>query len=389
MSGVTEKLYDIDSEQFAFDATVLSCEPHSKGGFAVVLDRTAFFPESGGQYADRGTLDGVTVTDVRIKDERITHLVEQPLCVGATVRGEIDAELRLAKMQCHTGEHIISGLAHQHYGYENVGFHLGNGEMTMDLDGELSPEQLASLEREANEIVWRNVAVRAEYPDAETLRALAYRSKLDLTEGVRIVTVEGVDACACCAPHVKRTGEIGIIKIVDAIRYKGGMRLWVLCGRWALEDYKTKHDHILTITRKHSVKPWQVVEVTEKQTDELMLTRAALSAARRELADAKLAAARPDERGDLLFFESEMDASIQRGMADSGADRCRGICGVFCETENGYRYVCVSRQLALRELGKRLNASCNGRGGGTDAIIQGTLGATREQIEAFFQAVER
>ena len=384
MSSVTEKLYDKDSELFCFEAVVLSCEAREKGGYAVVLDRTAFFPESGGQYADRGTLDGVTVTDVRIKDECNTHLVEQPLAVGATVRGEIDAELRLAKMQCHTGEHIISGLAHKRYGYENVGFHLGNGEMTMDLDGELSPEQIVALEREANEVVWKNAVVRAEYPDAETLRTLEYRSKLDLTSGVRIVTVEGVDACACCAPHVKSTGEIGVIKIVDAIRYKGGMRLWVLCGRWALEDYKSKHDNILTITRRHSVKPWQVVEVTDKQNDELLSARAALSAARRELAEVKISAATPDGQGNLLFFEGEMDANVQRGMADGGADRCAGVCGVFCETENGYRYVCVSRSLALRELGKRLSASCNGRGGGTDAIIQGTLGATREQIEAFF-----
>lgn len=387
MSYRTEKLYDHDSELFSFDATVLSCEQTEKGYYAVVLDRTAFFPEGGGQYADRGTLGDIAVTDVRIKDECITHLVEQPLPVGSAVHGEIDAELRLAKMQCHTGEHIISGLAHKHYGYENVGFHLGNGEMTMDLDGELTPEQIASLEREANEVVWQNVAVHAEYPDAETLENLNYRSKLDLTDGVRIVTVEGVDACACCAPHVKRTGEIGIIKIVDAVRYKGGMRLWVLCGRWALEDYKTKHDNILTITRRHSVKPWQVVEISDKQNDELMMTRAALSAARRELADAKLAAASPDDKGNLLFFEGEMDGNIQRGMADHGADACTGICGVFCETGNGYRYVCVSRHLVLRELGKRLNASCNGRGGGTDAIIQGTLGATREQIEAFFDQI--
>lgn len=384
MSTATVKLYDADSELFAFEATVLCCEATDKGGYAVVLDRTAFFPESGGQYADRGTLNDATVLDVRIKDECITHLTDRPLAVGDVVQGNIDAELRLAKMQCHTGEHILSGLAHRHYGYENVGFHLGNGEMTMDLDGELTAEQIVSLEREANEIVWRNAAVRTEYPDAETLKTLDYRSKLDLTEGVRIVTVEGVDACACCAPHVKSTGEIGMIKIVDAIRYKGGMRLWVLCGRWALEDYKVKHDNILAVTRKHSVKPWQVVEIADKLNDELLTTRAALSAARRELAETKLAAAHSDGQGNLLFFEGEMDANIQRGMADRGADACTGICGVFCETESGYRYVCVSRYVPLRALGKQMGEALGGRGGGTDAIIQGTLGATREQIEAFF-----
>ncbi|MBR0442894.1 MAG: hypothetical protein IIX15_01000 [Clostridia bacterium] len=382
--NATEKLYEIDSECFEFEASVLCCEALDDGRFAVVLNRTAFFPESGGQYADRGTLGEANVLDVTITSECITHLTDTPLSVGNTVRGVLDSELRLAKMQCHTGEHILCGLAHKHYGYENVGFHLGNGEMTMDLDGELTPEQIARLEREANEIVWRNVPVTAKYPDAHTLKAMEYRSKLDLSDGVRIVTVEGVDACACCAPHVKRTGEIGVIKVVDAIRYKGGMRLWVLCGRWALEDYKTKHDNILTVTRKHSVKPWQLVEITDKLHDDLLATRAALSSARRELADAKLATARPDGQGNLLFFEDEMDANVQRGMADHGADACSGICGVFSETENGYRYVCVSRTKPLRALCKQLNETLNGRGGGTDAIIQGTLNATREQIDAFF-----
>lgn len=382
--SVTEKLYELDSECFAFDARVLACDALDDARFAIVLDRTAFFPESGGQYADRGTLGEAEVLDVRIKDDSITHVCDRPLTVGEMVHGTLDSALRLAKMQCHTGEHILCGLAHKHYGYENVGFHLGNGEMTMDLDGELTPEQIASLEREANEVVWADLAVRAEYPDAPSLAAMSYRSKLNLADGVRIVTVEGVDACACCAPHVKRTGEIGVIKIVDAIRYKGGMRLWVLCGRWALEDYKAKHEDILTVTRKHSVKPWQLLEIADKLHDELLATRAALTAARHALADAKLAAAKPDGQGNLLFFEDEMDANVQRGMADRGADVCEGISGVFCQTENGYRYVCVSRHLPLRALGKQLNESCNGRGGGTDAIIQGTLCATREHIEAFF-----
>lgn len=385
--STTQKLYDLDSECFAFEATVLSCEALDIGRFAVVLDRTAFFPESGGQYADAGFLNDAAVLDVRIKDDVITHVTDQPLAVGERVQARLDAELRMARMQCHTGEHILCGLAHKHYGYENVGFHLGNGEMTMDLDGELTHEQIVALEREANEVVWANVPVRAEYPDQAALETMQYRSKLDLTDGVRIVTVEGVDACACCAPHVKTTGEIGMIKIVDAIRYKGGMRLWVLCGRWALEDYKTKHENILNITRKHSVKPWQVVEITQKIGDELLETRAALSAARRALADTKIAFAVPDRQGNLLFFEDEMEATIQRGMADHAADACKGISGVFCQTENGYRYVCVSRYIALRTLGKQMNERFGGRGGGTDAIIQGTLNATREQIEAFFAEI--
>jgi len=381
----TQKLYEIDSELYEFDARVRACEPMEQGGYAVELDRTAFFPEGGGQYADRGTLNGATVRDVQIKDDRIWHYTDEVFAVDSTVHGVLDAEERFVRMQNHSGEHILSGIAHAKWGLENVGFHLGEREMTMDFDGELTDEQLCELEKCANRAVWNNTAIYAEYPDAKTLAGLPYRSKLALVDNVRIVTIEGVDACACCAPHVKRTGEIGVIKIVSAIHHKGGMRFWVLCGSWALEDYTSKHEDILTITRRQSVKPWQAVETVEKLAEDLLATRAALSAARRELSEAKLTAATPDKQGNLLFFEQEMDANVQRGMADRGADRVTdGICGVFCATENGYRYVCVSRSKPLRALGKQMNTDLNGRGGGSDAMIQGTLGATMEQIEAFF-----
>ena len=381
----TQKLYEIDSELYEFEARVIACEQTEQGGYAIELDRTAFFPEGGGQYADRGTLDGVDVRDVQIKDDRIWHYTATAFDVGMTVVGQLDAEERFVRMQNHSGEHILSGIAHAKWGLENVGFHLGDREMTMDFNGELTEEQLCELELAANRAVWANTAIHAEYPEAKTLAALSYRSKLDLADNVRIVTIEGVDACACCAPHVKRTGEIGLIKIVSAIHHKGGMRLWVLCGGWVLADYTSKHEDILTITRKQSVKPWQAVEAVDKLTDDLLATRAALSAARRELSEAKLTAAIPDEQGNLLFFEQEMDANVQRGMADHGADRVTdGICGVFCATDSGYRYVCVSRSKPLRALGKEMNAQLSGRGGGSDAMIQGTLGATKEQIESFF-----
>lgn len=382
---VTEKLYEKDSELYVFEARVLTCEAVQGQGYAIELDRTAFFPEGGGQYADRGSLNGILVRDVQIQEGHIRHFVDEPIQVGATVQGVLDETVRFDRMQNHTGEHILSGIAHAKWGLENVGFHLSDDEMTMDFDGELTVEQLKELELAANRAVWANTAVSAAYPDAETLASLNYRSKLELFEDVRIVTIDGVDACACCAPHVKRTGEVGAIKIVGAIHHKGGMRLWVLCGGRALVDYTNKHEDILTITRKQSVKPWQAVETVDKLAEDLLATRAALSAARRELSEVKLATAVPDANGNLLFFEADMDAGVQRSMADHGADRVTdGICGVFCSTENGYRYVCVSRSKPLRALGKEMNAALLGRGGGSDAMIQGTLGATREQIDEFF-----
>lgn len=381
----TNKLYELDSELYSFEARVIACEPSGEGRFAVELDQTAFFPEGGGQYADRGTLNGAVVYDVQITDERILHFTDTPFAVGSTVTGALDAEERFVRMQNHTGEHILCGIAHAKWGAENVGFHLGDHEMTMDLDIPLTEEQMTELELAGNRAVWANTQVTASYPDGETLANLSYRSKLDLADHVRIVTIEDVDACACCAPHVKRTGEVGVIKIVSAIHHKGGMRLWVLCGAWALADYQKKHEDILTITRGQSVKPWQAVEAVDKLTGDLLATRASLSASRRELSEVKLATVTPDAKGNLWFFEAEMDANIQRGMADRGADRVAdGICGVFVATEGGYRYVCVSRSQPLRAIGKELNAALSGRGGGSDSMIQGTLGATREQIEAFF-----
>ena len=381
----TKKLYELDSELYDFEACVIACEPMGEGRFAVELDQTAFFPEGGGQYADRGTLNGVPVCDVQIRDGRIWHYVDAAFGIGCAVNGQLDAAERFARMQNHTGEHILSGIAHTKWGAENVGFHLGECEMTMDFDIPLTEEQLSELELAANAAVWANTEIFAEYPTSDVLELVPYRSKLDLYENVRLVVIKDVDICACCAPHVKRTGEVGAIKIVSAIHHKGGMRLWVLCGAWALSDYCQKHEDILTITRGQSVKPWQAVEAVDKLADDLLATRAALSASRRELSEVKLATATPDERGNLWFFEAEMDANIQRGMADRGADRVpNGICGVFVATEGGYRYVCVSRSNPLRAIGKELNAALCGRGGGSDAMIQGTLGATREQIEAFF-----
>ncbi len=382
----TRKLYETDGACHTFAATVLECRREG-AQYAVILDQTAFFPEGGGQYADRGTLNGIPVSDVQIKGGEICHYVASPATVGETVEGHLDAALRHVRMQNHTGEHILCGIAHRRWGCNNVGFHLGEGEMTMDLDMELTPAQLDELERAANAVVWSNVAVRAEIPDAIRLAEMEYRSKLDLTEDVRIVTIEGIDACACCAPHVARTGEIGMIKILSAMRHRGGMRLFVLCGAWALEDYQAKHRDILTISQHYSAKPHEAVSAVRKADEDALVTRAALGALKRELVALKLSAAVPDARGNLLFFEEELDGNLQRSFADGGADRVKtGICGVFCATDEPdvWRYVCVSRSCPLREFGKAMNAALNGRGGGSDAMIQGTLCAKREEIVAFW-----
>ena len=207
---MTEKLYELDSYIKTFSATVLECVPRGNG-YAVRLDRTAFFPEGGGQAADTGMLGGVTVTDAQIVDGAIWHYTSAPLSVGDTVEGVLDWNTRFSRMQHHTAEHIVCSIAHRWHGMSNVGFHLGSEDVTLDLSGELTREQINAIEDEANRVVWSNVGVVATIPSAEELATLTYRSKKELDGDVRLVTIDGVDCCACCAPHVARTGEIGII----------------------------------------------------------------------------------------------------------------------------------------------------------------------------------
>ena len=235
---MTTRLFDADSHLRSFTACVLACTEND-GKYEVELDATAFFPEGGGQCGDRGTLGGVNVLDTVERGGTILHICAGPLPAGSEVRGEVDAELRFSNMQTHSGEHIVSGIVHRLFGYDNVGFHL-DGAATLDFSGELTAEDIARVELLANEAVWKNLPVTARYPSPDELAGLEYRSKLDLTENVRIVTIEGVDVCACCAPHVSRTGEIGLIKITDFMRHRGGVRLTMLAGRRAFLDYRAK-----------------------------------------------------------------------------------------------------------------------------------------------------
>ena len=250
----TTRLFDQDAYLGEFEATVERsvCEG---GMYRVLLDQTAFFPEGGGQPADEGTLDGIFVTDVQEIDGEIWHTVEAPLEPGKTVVGKLDFEKRFSNMQNHCGEHIVSGIVHRIYGFNNVGFHMGSDVITVDFDGVLTEEQLYDVEQEANKAVLRNVPVTISYPSKEELETMDYRSKKEIEGQVRIVTIEGCDSCACCGTHVAKTGEIRLIKILSAQKYKGGVRVTMLSGEKAYADYCLKHINTHGIARLLSVKP--------------------------------------------------------------------------------------------------------------------------------------
>ena len=380
---MTLKLYDNDSFLFSFSARVLSCESAGER-WRAVLDRTAFFPEGGGQPADPGTLGGVPVLDVQEETDGIAHYLPSPLPAGETVQGELDRAVRLRRMQNHTGEHILCGLAHRHYGYENVGFHLGEDAVTMDLSGELSPEQIRALEREANEVVWEDVPVTARYPDPPELPHLTYRSKLELTENVRLVTIEGYDVCACCAPHVQHTGQIGAIKIIDAMRHRGGMRLTILCGVDAYENYVNQFDHARAISNLLSTPREEIVSGVEKLLAERDALHRVILERDRKLMALHLASL-PETDGNLCVVGAFDDLEALRELVNAGMERAGGVCAAFSGSDaEGYRYIIGSRHVDLRAAAKTINAAIGGKGGGKPTMIQGSCTASEAALRAFF-----
>lgn len=381
---MTTKLYDLDSHCRVFSAQVLACAPAEGGKWYITLDQTAFFPEGGGQPADQGTLGSVQVLDVREKGDAIVHITDGPLSPGQTVTGTLDWDLRFRRMQCHSGEHVISGLAHSLYGCTNVGFHMGESEVILDFDKELTADQLAHIEDLANQIITENRPVTAQYPTPEVLAELDYRSKLDLTENVRIVTVEDCDVCACCAPHVKHTGEIGLVKLLDSMRHRGGIRIWMVAGRLALEDYRVKQENVAAISAALSVKQPQAAQGVERLKQELQEVTLALKEARQALM-AEKAKALPETEGNLCLFEDDLDSNSLRSLANAGMEKCSGICAVFTGSDQaGYRYVMGSRTVDLRAKAKEINQALGGKGGGQPTMIQGSVTANREAIQAYF-----
>ena len=379
---MTEKLYYSDSHLFRFRAKVLSCA-ENKDGWGVVLDRTAFFPEGGGQPADVGVLGGVRVLDVHERAEGIVHTCSEPLPVGEDVEGIVDAELRLCRMQNHSGEHILSGTAHQLYGCENVGFHVGESDVTIDFDKELGAEEILRIETLSNEAVRANLPVKVWFPDAETLAALQYRSKKELSGDVRIVEIPGVDRCACCAPHVNSTGEIGVIKVLNFEKHRGGVRLSVACGMWALEDYRRKQQSAAEISVLLSAKRDEVVPAVQRLMQERDAWKEKNAALAMELVKLK-AAQQPATEGNLCLFETIADEVAMRELVNLLVEKCGSLAAVFFPgSGEDLRYIIGSRSMDLRKVSKAINAGISGRGGGRPEMIQGSARGTPEEIRSF------
>ena len=378
----TEKLYYQDPYQTTFTARVLTCKP-SKGGCLVTLDRTAFYPEGGGQPADHGVLGGVTVTDVHEKDGVIFHTCDKVVEPGSTVEGSIDWTRRFDHMQQHSGEHILSGLLCSLYDCSNVGFHLGADTVTIDYDRELTWEQVLEAERQANEAIWRDTPAEITFPAPDALAQLDYRSKKELTGQVRIVSFPGADCCACCGTHVRRAGEVGLIKVLSCQKFREGVRLEILCGQRAYRYLSRIYEQDHAVARLLSVKPQDAFAAVERQNAELTAAKLRMT----ELED-RLFALRAQSLagcGDVLLLEPPMRPDGARKLADTAARAAGGLAAVFAGERDSYVYALVHAGGAdISPLVKRLNSALSGRGGGRNGFAQGSVQADRSAILDFF-----
>ena len=383
---MTEKLYDADSYATEFDACVTSCMV-CDGGCEFTLDRTLFFPEEGGQCCDAGEINGEKIIHVRIEGDEIYHKCAMPFAVGESVHGSIDFSLRFRNMQNHSGEHILSGLAHNMYGCENVGFHLGADIVTMDFDRELTDEQLTELEMCANEISAKNLKITARYPGEGELAVMDYRSKKEIDGSVRIVEIDGVDKCACCAPHVSRTGEVGLIKIIDAIHYKGGMRLGILCGFDALADYRARCAASAEISKLLSAKQSEIAAAVRRMADENGVLKQQNAEKSRAIAAMIVQRIEDINMSDkcICIFDNNLNNESMRSIVNAAKAKTTKLAAVLSGSDGGgYRYVIGSAAVNMRDAAHGINAALGGRGGGSAEMISGSFAADRAKIEEYF-----
>ena len=380
-----KRLYYESSYIKNFTASVTGCRERKDGRWEITLDQTAFFPEGGGQPWDTGTLGGADVLEVHERDGEVIHYTDRPLEAGSQVEGCLDWERRFDHMQGHSGEHILTGCIHRRFGYDNVGFHMGSEEITIDFNGLLTGEELDEMEREANEAIYRNLPVQILTPSPEELENMEYRSKKELSGQVRITVIPGVDVCACCGTHVEHTGEVGLIKVLGMIHYKGGVRISLLCGQKALLHTAKRQKQIASLSVLLAAKQDEVPAAVERLKAEKEKLEMELSRMRQAQTEAK-AAALPERSGGLAVFE-EMDPVQLRRYCTLLYEGGKGDIVLACARRgDGCLYVLGSSKRDMRSFSKKPTGLHRGKGGGSSLMAQGTFQAEEEEIRQTFEA---
>ena len=379
----TKKLYYEDVYKKEFTAKVLECR-QGKKGYEVILDQTAFYPEGGGQPGDTGSLGEAAVTDVHEKNGELIHCTDRALEPGTEVQGQINWARRFDLMQQHSGEHIVSGLVHEAFGYDNVGFHMGSDVITIDFSGMLDEAQMAEIEAKANQIIWENQEVEIFYPSEEELKELEYRSKKELSGWVRIVRFPGADTCACCGTHVTRTGEIGMVKLLSVVKFREGVRMEMISGRRVLDYLNMVNEQNRQISVKLSAKMDKTAQAVARLQDENFALKGRVHSLEENFIVNE--AAKWNDCENPLLFENGMEAGSVQKLADAVLQVCKGRCAVFSRNADGsYKYAMGEKDGDLRQFTKDMNAALNGRGGCKPFFVQGSVQASEKEIRAFFE----
>lgn len=374
---MTEKLFDLDSYIHEFDCKVINLYNHN-GDLAIETDKTAFFYEGGGQSSDVGMLGNFYVKDTQNISGTILHIVEnyeenvEKVAVGDVLHGKIDSKKRFSDMQQHSGEHIFSGIVHKLYGYDNVGFHLGTAAVTLDFNGKLDKDDICKVQSLVNKAIWDNLEIKVFYPDEAELEKLSYRSKKEINEALRLVEIPEIDLCACCAPHVKRTGEIGLVNVTAFESHRGGTRVYILCGERAMKDIEEKLTQNKQVGNLLCAKETETFEKVEKLKNNCSLLTYQLSQAKLEILKRDAEKIEPQE--EIIVFTDLEEVNAVREYANLLSEKAKHFAAVFSKIDNGCKYVIISKtdyDVAL--VSKKLNSTFAGKGGGRGGIVQGSL----------------
>lgn len=418
-----DELYYVKPYVQAFKAEVIDCREHKDGRWAIELSQTAFYPEGGGQPGDRGSLKVLSgaedrqnlseampgamfacglgnmeahVLDTQKDGDAVLHICDNPLPEGLIVEGVLDWQLRKDHMEAHSGEHIVSGLIHSRFGLENIGFHMGDPFVTIDFSGPMSWDQVKEIEALANEVIRSDVAFKEELFEGNQLADVEFRSKKELEGIVRIVTVPGADVCACCGTHVERTGEVGLIKIASLLNRKKGARLEMLAGRKAIEYWQRELDQVTGVCQLLSLQPHELLEGVTRLNAEKDAYRYKLHGAVMKLLEKEAESVIAGRKAETAPEGADAAKSplLIHFVEDAGMEELRFFCNKIMDSElfetcaalsaesaEKTNYVIMSRALDLKPMAKLLNAELNGRGGGSKDMIQGSFGASKEQIE--------
>ncbi len=366
-----------------FDAKVLKCR-EGENGYEIILDESAFYPEGGGQPCDIGSLGEAEVKDVQEKDGELIHYVDKALKEGSQVHGQINWERRFDLMQQHSGEHMVSGLVHEKYGYNNVGFHMGSDVITIDFSGVLNEEQLQEIEDRVNEKIWENTPVQITYPSENELENIPYRSKKELTGQVRIVEFPETDICACCGTHVAHTGEIGAVKFLSVVKFRQGVRVEMISGKRVIDYFSKIAKENSKVSVLLSAKPQETSKAVERLQEENFRLKGKIFDMEAEIFKAE--AEKWAGAGSVLIFKKNMESDSVRKLTDAVMQTCCGCCAVFSDNGDGtYKYAMGEKDGNLREFTKEMNQVLNGRGGGKPFFVQGSVSSSEEEIRKFFE----